>query len=125
MLKNDFYTISDFLQTENSAEFTISLNSAHTIFGAHFPDNPIVPGVCIVQILKELFGTIKDADFTAQKIKNIKFTAPIIPIEHPVVNYKFEWDEKDENGLYRVKAFVYSGDIIFSKINLQLKQEEA
>ena len=51
MLMNDFYTISD-LQTE---EFSISckatFNKDHDIFNGHFPGQPVVPGVCMMQMI--------------------------------------------------------------------------
>lgn len=123
MLKNDFYEIINTFTNENSADFVILLHSNHTIFNAHFPNNPIVPGACIVQILKELFETLKETSCVIQKIKNIKFTAPIIPTIHQQINFKLEWENEDEAGLTRVKTTVYSNEVIFSKINLQLKQK--
>ena len=54
MLKDDFFIFTD-LQTEgNIVKTDIELNAAHTIFKGHFPDQPILPGVCMLQMVKEV-----------------------------------------------------------------------
>ena len=51
----DFYTLQSCEQTEKGS-FTaqILLNKDHDIFKGHFPGNPVTPGVCMMQIVKEL-----------------------------------------------------------------------
>ena len=52
MLKNDFFTFTA-LQLEGDMVTTnIELNAAHSIFKGHFPGQPIVPGVCMMQMVK-------------------------------------------------------------------------
>ena len=55
MLRNDFYTIVSWENiSENSFFVTITINKNHAIFDGHFPQNPIVPGVCMLQMVKDL-----------------------------------------------------------------------
>ena len=41
---------------DKGQEVKIRLNPDHEIYRAHFPGNPITPGVCIVQIISEVLG---------------------------------------------------------------------
>jgi 3-hydroxyacyl-[acyl-carrier-protein] dehydratase len=54
MLLDNFYTI---LSSESSDSTTwtiqIELNPDHTVYQGHFPEHPVVPGVCLLQLIKE------------------------------------------------------------------------
>lgn len=52
MLLNDFFKITDI---KNADKYTISIemNPKHDIYKGHFPGNPITPGVCLTQMVKE------------------------------------------------------------------------
>ena len=39
---------------ENNFKVQIELNPNHQVFEGHFPNNPITPGVCMMQIIKEI-----------------------------------------------------------------------
>ena len=123
MLKDNFYFIKEQTVTDNSTvNFTVSLNSLHTIYQAHFPDNPVTPGVCIIQIAKELFSFLKQKDCTVTKIKTVKFTHPIDPTLYNTIHFKMEW--KDNINSFTVKVTVYEEDTVFSKINMEVKKNE-
>jgi len=96
------------------------LNEKHSIFASHFPNNPIVPGVYILQIGKELFSITINKNLFIKTIKNIKFLNPINPTINPLINFKLTWEGKKYDGLYPLKIIVYYKEIIFAKINMQL-----
>jgi 3-hydroxyacyl-[acyl-carrier-protein] dehydratase len=122
MLKDVFFSIIDSTDTPNTIDFTIHLNEQHEIYQAHFYGNPITPGVCILQIAKELVVFWKQADCSIQKIKNVKFLHPNIPTIHPIVHYQMEAEDVQE-GLYPIIVKVYAGDVVFSKIKMQIKKK--
>ncbi|MDL2227603.1 beta-hydroxyacyl-ACP dehydratase [Odoribacter sp. OttesenSCG-928-L07] len=120
MLINDFFSITNYSHTDYSADFKICLNNNHAIYQAHFPNYPITPGVCTIQIAKELFNFLKQSESTIKKIKNLKFTHPLIPTTHSEVNFHLIWEDIDDENLTRIKVVVKKDDIIFSKMNMQL-----
>jgi 3-hydroxymyristoyl/3-hydroxydecanoyl-(acyl carrier protein) dehydratase len=60
---------------ENKTDMVrIKLNPNHEIFSGHFPDNPILPGVCVLQMVKEI------SQHTAiSRIGYIRYYRPINP----------------------------------------------
>ena len=54
MLINDFFNIQDKQETETGMVYNIQLNPNHEIYKGHFPEQPIAPGVCLAQVVKEL-----------------------------------------------------------------------
>ncbi|MDR2410946.1 MAG: hypothetical protein LBE13_22935 [Bacteroidales bacterium] len=121
MLKDNFFSILNYTLTDNhKANFTLELNPEHTIYHVHFPNNPITPAVCIIQMAKELFSFLEQTDFNIRKIKTVKFIHPIIPAIHPLINCQMEWEQINQNEPYYVTINVYREDIIFSKMKLYI-----
>ena len=83
-------------------EFKLTLNGDCPVYKAHFPGMPVTPGVCIMQIVKELAERICSCRLEVRKVKNIKFLALITPEACPVVN--FEKIQEDGNGTISLQA---------------------
>ena len=125
MLKDNFFSIIDYSTIDDRiVDFQIQINKDHSIYQAHFPGNPITPGVCIIQIARELFAFLHQADFLIKKIKSVKFTQAIIPTENDRINYKIEWKDADSENLIRLQAIIYAADTVFTKIDMQLMQSQ-
>ena len=77
MLIEGLYTIEVLKNTEADITAKIKLNASHEIFKGHFPGNPIMPGVCMMQIIKELTEKVLDKNLFRQTSTNIKFMAKI------------------------------------------------
>ena len=56
MLLNDFYTINKQTDQDGIITSSITLNLNHPIYKGHFPQQPVVPGVCMMQMMAELVG---------------------------------------------------------------------
>ncbi len=119
-LRNDFYTVKEKRQiSEKEISVVIELNQTHPIYSGHFPDQPIVPGVCQIQIVKELLE-----DLMGQKLKmitgdNIKFMGMIIPNLSPIVNIDVNYQINDSEIVCDSKLFF--GETIFTKYKGKFK----
>jgi 3-hydroxyacyl-[acyl-carrier-protein] dehydratase len=71
---NSLYTIKRILREGDSNKLSviIRLNPAHEIFKGHFPGNPLLPGVCVVQILKEILMNQLDKKLILNYASSIK-----------------------------------------------------
>jgi len=118
ILKDSFFTIVNQHITETKADFRIALNVAHFVYQAHFPNNPITPGVCLVQMGVELFNSIKGKRFGIKTLKNVKFTYPINPLEFPQVDFLLEFTENEN--LWQIKVLITEKETVFAKINMVL-----
>lgn len=84
-LINDFFTIEGKHESEGTIEYLLALNSGHFIYKAHFPGEPITPGVCIIQMVKELAEEHLGMELNVKKVKNVKFLNIISPVSTPKV----------------------------------------
>lgn len=84
MFKTPFYTILQIDSSENNHSVVIKLNTMHPIYQGHFPDHPVVPGVCTLQIIKECVAKITSKELIYSTIPSCKFTSLIIPTEETI-----------------------------------------
>jgi 3-hydroxyacyl-[acyl-carrier-protein] dehydratase len=91
-LKNNFfYKIIKTEIDENNLKYNIQINKNHQIFDGHFPNNPIMPGVCTFQIVKELIQDYSNIELILTKASNIKFIDAINPILDDYVEYQITY----------------------------------
>jgi 3-hydroxyacyl-[acyl-carrier-protein] dehydratase len=124
MLLNNFYKIIEQVEICESNvavdepvkkfRFSIKLNPDHPVYKGHFPGNPVVPGVCQVQIIKELTSAVLKKDLVIHKSDNIKFISMIIPSVSPLLNVNLEIKEK-EAGFWQVTGVILNESQVFLK----------
>ncbi|MEW4922219.1 3-hydroxyacyl-ACP dehydratase [Algibacter sp. 2305UL17-15] len=102
MLIKDFYTIKNIHHVDpDTLHVNIQLNKNHDVFKGHFPGNPVTPGVCMIQTIKEITQTQVNSTLFLQSISNVKFTALINPNINP--DLILEISLIQENNTIRVK----------------------
>jgi 3-hydroxyacyl-[acyl-carrier-protein] dehydratase len=119
ILKDKFFTIEKHDLAIGKADFRIKWNVESFIYKAHFPNNPITPGVCLIQTAVELFREVKGVDFSIKTLKNVKFIAPINPLEYPETDFLLEFSENENDG--QIKVLVKYNDTVFAKMSMILK----
>lgn len=103
---------------------TIVLIADHEIYRAHFPGNPITPGVCIVQIITELLQLRLDCALRLNTVISLKFVNTISPIDDPTVTVNFaSVDVDNEAGTVRVKGTIVSPTEVKTKFSLLLERD--
>ena len=95
-LEGDFYKVVAIDKIEDSYRVEVELFTNHTIYEGHFPQQPVVPGVCTLTIIKECIGDILSANVTFKAIKECKFVSALIPQEglRVVINLTIADNEK-------------------------------
>lgn len=117
----DFYTLQSYEKME-SGSFTaqISLNKDHDIFKGHFPGNPVTPGVCMMQIVKELTEEFTGSSLFLKTASNVKFMAIINPFETP--DLKIQLDITENEGDVKVKNTTSFGETIALKMSVNYQK---
>lgn len=122
-LQNSLYCIVSKEEVEASVSYDIQLDASHFIYQAHFPGEPITPGVCIIQIAKELLEDVVGERLLIQAVKNVKFLHVISPVEMPHITYVFEKITSDDTmKTTKVVALVKHDDTPLAKLSFTCKQ---
>ena len=94
----------------------VRLNPESAIYKAHFPGNPITPGVCQVGMVEELAAKICGCGLFLREVKMLKFMEIMKPSE---VEVEVRFDRIGRDGdTVEVKGAVMSGGRIFTKFSL-------
>ncbi|MBW6481815.1 MAG: 3-hydroxyacyl-ACP dehydratase [Vicingaceae bacterium] len=96
LLKNDFFEIEKLAHSTGLIVSTIKINSLHTIFDGHFPNNPITPGVVQLQITKEVLEDVFQQELQLKEMKNCKFLAILNPTETPIFDLEINYETIDD-----------------------------
>ena len=122
MLLKDFYTIIELDSSDKeNVKAIIDLNKEHEIYEGHFPGNPVVPGVCLTQLIKEIMETVENMELSLVYADNIKFMAVV----NPEINNRLQIDLKvkydTEQELIKVNSVTHFNDQIFYKFKGNFK----
>ena len=86
MLLENFYKIIHIKEREDGKQaIEIELNPGHVLYQGHFPGQPVVPGVCTLQIIKESAEQIANQPLQYVQIASSKFLSAINPLETPLL----------------------------------------
>jgi len=79
VLSNSLYFVESSSVSEGEYAYVIRLNPDHIIYKAHFPGEPITPGVCILQIGHELLSMSLKEKLDVVCARNVKFLSVLRP----------------------------------------------
>ncbi|HLP12811.1 MAG TPA: hypothetical protein VK177_12830 [Flavobacteriales bacterium] len=82
---NNLYSVISQEKNETDLITVIAFNPQHSIFTDHFPGNPIVPGVVLMQLVRELFEQKTSQKLELTECAEAKFLHTIIPQRHEPV----------------------------------------
>lgn len=117
-LKNNLYSIISLNRDNNSA--SVELLPDSLIYKAHFPERPITPGVCIIQIVTEILGEFKGINLSLIEVKNVKFLEVLSPSETKTVSINFDKILEEDNSI-KVRGTVADEAKIYTKFSLIYK----
>lgn len=113
MLLDNFYSLVKKELTPTGGSATIVIDAEHKILQGHFPGQPVVPGVCMMQIVRELAELAMSKKLKIVEGDNLKFLSIIDPRQNSEVEVTLS--TKAEGGNYIVNATLFAGAVIFFK----------
>ena len=114
MLLNDFFTINDKVTSETEIWAALTINANHKIFEGHFPNQPVVPGVCMMQMVKEIVEQILGKETNLVKATDMKFLAVINPQVNNLIHTSIKYSP-GENGKINITASLFKDELIHFK----------
>jgi 3-hydroxyacyl-[acyl-carrier-protein] dehydratase len=111
MLTKDFCAVENLECLPGSVKASLNWNAGHAIFAGHFPGQPVVPGVCMLQLTKELLETGLGMKLVLKESGQMKFLHFIDPKLTPSTDIIITYSETD--GLYKVGGSLQKEQVIF------------
>jgi 3-hydroxyacyl-[acyl-carrier-protein] dehydratase len=90
---DEIFKVESLVSSDNVIKANLSVNADSQIFKGHFPGQPVVPGACMLQIVKEVLEKALGQSLQLKKATQLKFISMIDPLKVKTVQleitYKF------------------------------------
>lgn len=114
---SSLFNLIQFELIGNEIHATLLINPESVILKAHFPGDPIIPGVCQLLLIKNLIHLgFPRKKFFLQNADNIKFVDIIRPNSTQTLQVIIQGSSSENN--YSVKSSIFYNDRIFLKATL-------
>ena len=106
-LNGKYFKIDGSTQYEGlSGLYSISLLKDCEVYDGHFPGEPVCPGVCNIQTVKECAMLLtEEKDLKVRSIKRCRFKALMTPTDVQTLNVRINASPHEE--CYMVQASIY------------------
>lgn len=91
--KSDFYTVTGFEVSATAVQAQLSIDPGHRIFEGHFPGRPVVPGVCMLQMIKEMAEKALGEKLLLTKAAQVKYLQVLVPRRDARIALHIKWKE--------------------------------
>lgn len=118
ILKDNLYIIEGKNETDGLVTYSIKLCPECFIYKAHFPDKPITPGVCLIQMSKELLEDAAGEKLEIHSVKNVKFLSVVTPGEDTRLTVQIAKIRTKEKGELSAQLTVQNGVETKAKLSL-------
>ena len=115
LLDDNFYSVKTVVKGQNTV-VTIILNPAHRIYKGHFPEMAVTPGVCLIEILREILCDLTGRNLRLKEASNIKFMAIVNPKINNELNVDCQYIVTSQ-GIIKSKMIIYFDKTVFMKFD--------
>ena len=81
MRLSGLYSIDEIKCKDGGYDIQATIFAGHRVFEGHFPEQPVVPGVCTLTVVKKALSQACGRPLRYQAIKECKFLSALIPAE--------------------------------------------
>jgi len=113
MLQGNFYNIKSIEVETGSGKASIGLNHEHEIFKGHFPETPVVPGVCMMQMVKEVLEDLLAKKTNLIRADHMKFLSVINPELTNSIEMQLQYTIADDGDVFTTASLFNDGVIYF------------
>lgn len=86
MLKGSLYQIHKCDDQDGVIKAVLQVDIHHDIFKGHFPGQPVLPGACMLQMVREVLEDTLSRKLTLKKADNLKFLQVIDPTANNILD---------------------------------------
>jgi 3-hydroxyacyl-[acyl-carrier-protein] dehydratase len=113
MLQGNFFYITQLSFDERSVSARLEFNPGHRIFDGHFPQTPVVPGVCMVAIVKEVLEEVIKKETRLLQAAHIKFLHVIDPRYTKSVSLDLKYHAREDSRYDIIASLFEEGQVYF------------
>ncbi len=95
-MSGQLFHIAEIDHQDGQVSALLRLNPDHAILKGHFPGQPVVPGACLVQVVKEVMEKALNTPLLLTNAGMIKFISMLVPQIHPTCHLTVTYKPDEE-----------------------------
>ena len=109
-----FFELISVSESDGQHTAAVRLNAEHPVYNGHFPDQPVAPGVMLMNMCREVAEKVRGEEVRIRSARSIKFVKVVDPrkIQDLVLTLKFV----DGEGGTRFQCVAKAGEDTYFKI---------
>ncbi len=110
-LENDYYKVTGVTSGDTETVFHIALLPDCDVYRGHFPGNPVCPGVCNIELIRQCAAKVAGKRLLISSIKQCRLTAVASPSVCPALDVTVSLSPSGEG--YDVTARIADSERIY------------
>lgn len=111
---NDLFSINKISHEDATISVMLGINADSEILKGHFPGHPVVPGACMLQIVKEILENALNYPIRLKKADQLKFMIMIDPTNTSIVVLDITYKNAEDDAIV-VTAKLSNPDALYFK----------
>jgi 3-hydroxyacyl-[acyl-carrier-protein] dehydratase len=111
---NDLFSIDKITHEDGAISAVLGINADSEILKGHFPGQPIVPGACMLQVVKDVLESALGYTLRLSKAGHLKFMIMIDPGKTLTVQLDIAYKKVDDGDI-SATAKLSNADVVYFK----------
>lgn len=100
-------------EDENRLNISVQIDESHRVFDGHFPDFPILPGVYLIQMVKDSLNEFLPDSYRLKTASSVKYLKPVEPGKDYKLRLEITLTDGEESLLVSANTFLEDETINF------------
>jgi len=118
MTPQHFYTLIQTEGTIPNLTFTVALNAGHPLYAGHFPQQPVVPGVLMMAMVKDVLEKQLNAKLQLRKAFHLKYLNVLIPHSNQQIMIVTQVEQSNAGSILAIGTIQHA-QILYCKFKLE------
>ena len=119
LLEDKYYKVTDGKTDDPNGIFRIQLLPDSDVYRGHFPGNPVCPGVCNIEMIKECTARLTGKKLFISSIKQCRLTAIASPSVCPELDIRINAQPSDEG--FSVSAKISDAEKVYMEYKGEMR----
>lgn len=100
-------------EEETRLNVSVHIDKSHRVFEGHFPDFPILPGVYLIQMVKDSLNTFLPYNYRMKTASTVKYLKPVEPGKDHKLRLEIILTQGEESLLVSASTFMEDETVNF------------
>lgn len=110
MIMEKLYRIASIEHAGNRINARIVLDPGAEIFKGHFPGQPVLPGVCSVQMIGDILSGVFGTEIFINEVSSCKYLKIVDPVKEPVLNMEIDYIREADRIAVNASGAIENGE---------------